>query len=96
MWEGIQKAVIWLYMLRQPAFTDMEKVRREIEGNPFGDFMHHIVAQGPEASRRRSPDFWNAKYEENARQVARLQNQFWWKYYAKGERFLVRKGVLKK
>ncbi|MBQ8647862.1 MAG: hypothetical protein IJ484_06955 [Oscillospiraceae bacterium] len=86
----------WLYMLRQPAFTDMEKARREIEGNPFGEFMHHIVAQGPEASRRRSPDFWNAKYEENARQVARLQQQFWWKYYAKGERFLVRKGIWKK
>lgn len=86
----------WLYMLRQPAFTDLERVRQEIEGNPFGAFMHHIVEQGPEGSRRRSRDFWTAKYEENARQAARLESMGWWKWYAKGERFLVKKGIWKK
>ena len=86
----------WLYMLRQPAFTDPERVRQEIEGNPFGAFMHHLVEQGPEGSRRRSRDFWTAKYEENARQAARLESMGWWKWYAKGERFLVKKGIWKK
>ena len=86
----------WWYMVHQPAFVDPEPVQRQIDEDILWAFIRGIVAQGPEASRRRSPDFWSGKYEENARQVARFQKQFWWKYYAKGERFLVRKGIWKK
>ena len=86
----------WLYMVRQPAYRDEAWARSLLLGDPLGDFIRYIVEQGGEKSRRRSPDFWGGLYEEKARQTARLQRQFWWKYYTKGERFLVRKGIWKK
>ncbi len=85
----------WWYMVHQPAFVDEQLVRSQISGDLMWDFVRKIVAQGPEASRRRSPDFWTGKYEQQARQVARLQRSRLWKLYEKGERFGVRKGWLK-
>ena len=85
----------WWYMVHQPAFVDNDLVRRQIDSDLMWSFIREIVARGPEGSRRRSPDFWNAKYEQNARQVARIQRTKLWKLYAKGERFGVRKGWLK-
>ncbi len=85
----------WWYMVHQPAFLNPEQVRRDVENDLMGSFIRGIVAQGPQASRRRSPDFWTAKYETQARQTARLQRSRLWKLYDKGERFLVRRGWLK-
>lgn len=85
----------WWYMVHQPAFRHPEQVRSDVQGDRMGSFIRSIVEQGPQASRRRSPDFWMAKYEAQARQAARLQRNALWKIYDKGERFLVRKGWLK-
>ena len=86
----------WLWMMHQPAFTDPDRVRREIEGNLFGEYVRHIVEQGPKKSRRRSPDHWTGRYEQTARQAARLQRQFWWPGYAKVERNLVKRGWIRR
>lgn len=85
----------WWYMVHQPAFVDPDLVRKQSQSDLVGDFIRYIVQQGPQASRRRSPDFWTAKYEAQARQTARLQRSKLWPLYDKGERFLVRKGWLK-
>ncbi|MBQ5754672.1 MAG: hypothetical protein IIV90_03285, partial [Oscillospiraceae bacterium] len=86
----------WKYMIRQPAFANPEQVKKELEQDPLAEFIRYIVAQGPEKSRRRSPDFWQKNYEDRERQLARLARSGWFKYYAKGERYLVKKGVLKR
>ena len=81
----------WRYMLRQPAFLHPDQVRKELEEDPLAEFIRYIVAQGPEKSRRRSPDFWQKNNEDKERQLARLAGMWWFKYYAKGERYLWRR-----
>lgn len=86
----------WLWMMRQPAFKDEAAARRDIYGNPFGDYIRQIVLQGPQKSRRRSPDHWSGRYEQTARQAARLERSFWWPGYAKVERNLVKRGWMRR
>lgn len=81
----------WQYMLRQPAFLHPEQVERELNEDPLAEFIRYIVAQGPEKSRRRSPDFWQKNNEDKERQMAKLADMWWFRYYAKGERYLWRR-----
>ena len=81
----------WQYMLRQPAFLHPEQVERELNEDPLAEFIRYIAAQGPEKSRRRSPDFWQKNNEDKERQMAKLADMWWFRYYAKGERYLWRR-----
>lgn len=86
----------WLWMMRQPAFVDPDLVQRQLDENPLYGYLRHIIEQGPQKSRRRSPDHWTGSYEQTARQTARLQRSFWWPGYAKLERNLVKRGWIRR
>lgn len=87
---------LWWRMVRQPAFVDEALVRRQLKQDILWEFVRHVAAQGPQKSRRRSPDHWTGSYEQTARQTARLQRSFWWSGYAKLERNLVKRGWIRR